>query len=146
MLLAILQLDGSSSRQLIEMILTGDPQDLVNKGSITEMLAGLEIMRYKEPIERQKSYFWEKTGKSIAEVDYLIALKSTIIPIEVKSGTQGGMKSLWMLMRDKHLKQAVRISFENFGEFDYIDVEDADAVRHVDIIPLYFIKKLFDLK
>lgn len=36
-------------------------------------------------------------------------------------------------MRDKHLNQVVRISFENFGEFDYIDVEDADAVRHVDI-------------
>ena len=144
LLLAILQLDGSSSSQIIEMILTGSPQDLVNKGGIAEMLAGVEMLRYKEPIQRQKSYFWEKTGKSIAEVDYLIALKSTIIPIEVKSGTQGGMKSLWMLMRDKHLSNAVRISFENFGTFDYCDSEDEEAVRHVYVIPLYAIKKLFE--
>lgn len=144
LLLAILQLDGSSSNKLIELILTGSPQDLVNKGSITEMLAGLEMLRNREPIQRNKSYFWEKTGKSIAEVDYLIALKSSIIPIEVKSGTQGGMKSLWMLMHDKHLANAIRISFENFGKLEYVDTEDADAIRHVFILPMYAIKMLFE--
>lgn len=144
LLLAILQLDGSSSDELIELILTGSPQDLVNKGNITEMIAGLEMLRYKEPIQHQKSYFWEKTGKSIAEVDYLIAQKSSIIPIEVKSGTQGGMKSLWMLMHDKHLTNAIRISIENFGEFDYVDTEDANAIRHVLILPIYAIKMLFE--
>lgn len=32
--------------------MTGTPQDLVNKGSITEMVAGLEMMRYQAPIQR----------------------------------------------------------------------------------------------
>ena len=61
----------------------------------------------------------------------------------VKAGTQGGMKSLWMFMREKHLTQAVRCSLENFGSFDYIDKEDDNAVRHVRIYPLYAISRLF---
>lgn len=143
LLLAILELEGSSSSELIDLILTGKPQDLVNKGSIVEMVAGLELFRYREPVQRCKSYFWEKTGKSIAEVDYLMAFNSKIVPIEIKSGVQGGMKSLWMLMREKKLSDAIRISFENFGSFDYTDSEDSDLVRHVRIVPLYAIKTLF---
>lgn len=140
LLLSILQLDGATSKHLVEKIMTGNPQDLVNKGNITEMVAGLEIMRYQEPIQRQKMYFWEKTGKSIAEVDYLMPFRSKVLPIEVKSGTQGGMKSLWMLMREKRMDSAIRMSFENYGSFDYCDHDDKEAIRHVDIVPLYAIK------
>jgi len=142
LLLSILQMDGASSSQLVELIMTGSPQELVNKGSITEMVAGLEIMRYKEPVQRHKMYFWEQTGKSIAEVDYLEPLSARIIPIEVKSNTQGGMKSLWEYMRTKKLFTAVRSSLENFGSFDYFDAKDNDSVRHVTICPLYAISQM----
>ena len=84
-----------------------------------------------------------QVGKSIAEIDYLTVQDMYVLPIEVKAGTQGGMKSLWMFMREKHLTQAVRCSLENFGSFDYIDKEDDNAVRHVRICPLYAISSLF---
>ena len=45
LLLAVLQLEGDLSQQLIELILAGTPQELVNKGGVTEMVAGLEMMR-----------------------------------------------------------------------------------------------------
>ncbi len=137
LLLAVLQLDGKLSQQFIEMIMTGSPQELVNKGGLTEMVAGLEIARNKPCIQRQKLFYWEKRGKSVAEVDYLEVVNLHITPIEIKSGIQGGMKSLWLFMREKHLTQAVRCSLENFGEFEYTDKEDGDAVRHVRILPLY---------
>ncbi len=137
LLLAVLQLDGKLSQQFIEMIMTGSPQELVNKGGLTEMVAGLEIAHNKPCIQRQKLFYWEKRGKSVAEVDYLEVVNLHITPIEIKSGTQGGMKSLWLFMREKHLTQAVRCSLENFGEFEYTDKEDGDAVRHVRILPLY---------
>ena len=44
LLLAVLQLEGDLSQQLIELILAGTPQELVNKGGVTEMVAGLEMM------------------------------------------------------------------------------------------------------
>ena len=84
----------------------------------------------------------QKTGKSIAEIDYLTVQDMHVLPIEVKAGTQGGMKSLWIFMREKHLTEAVRCSLENFGSLEYIDKEDNNAVRHVRICPLYAISSL----
>ena len=51
------------------------------------------------------------------------------LPIEVKSGRRGSMRSLHLLMEEKKLPLAVRISEENFGE-----LEDG----RIRIIPLYF--------
>ena len=145
LLLAVLQLEGSLSQQLIEFIMVGTPQELINKGGLTEMVAGLEIARNKPCIQRQKMFYWEKKGKSVAEIDYLDIRNLQVTPIEIKSGIQGGMKSLWMFMREKHLSQAIRCSLENFGEFDYIDREDPNdknAVRHVSILPIYALAML----
>ncbi|MDE6450996.1 MAG: ATP-binding protein, partial [Odoribacter sp.] len=62
--------------------------------------------------------------------------------IEVKAGTQGGMKSLWGFMRDKKLTQGIRCSLENFGTFDYTDNEAGSIIRHVRICPLYALSML----
>lgn len=142
LLLSVLQLEGNLSQQLIELIMVGMPQELVNKGGLTEMVAGLELMRYKPCIQRQKMFFWEKTGNSIAEIDYLEILNLKITPIEIKSGTQGGMKSLWAFMREKHLTDAFRCSLENFSKFEYVDKEDMNATRHVNVLPLYALSQL----
>lgn len=142
LLLAVLQLEGDLAQQLIQLITAGTPQELVNKGGLTEMVAGLEILRYKPCIQRQKMFFWEKKGKSVAEIDYLEIHNMKITPIKIKSGTQGGMKSLWLFMREKKLSEAFRCSLENFGEFDYIDKEDHDAIRHVTVLPLYALSLL----
>ena len=142
LLLAILHLDGQLGHDLIKLIMTATPQDLINKGSITEMVAGLEISRYKSPVMRPRLFYWEKTGNSIAEIDYLSIRSMKVLPIEIKAGTQGGMKSLWIFMREKHLNNAVRCSLENFGAFDYIDHDDDNTIRHVDICPLYALSQL----
>lgn len=144
LLLSILQLEGNLSQQLVELIMAGSPQELVNKGGLTEMVAGLELMRNKPCIQRQKMFFWEKTGNSIAEIDYLEIHNLKITPIEIKSGTQGGMKSLWLFMREKQLTEAFRCSLENFGEFEYVDKEANDSTRHVNVLPLYALSKLKD--
>lgn len=142
LLLSVLYLDGEAGQELTSLIMTGTPHELVNKGSITEMVAGLEFIRYREPIQHPRLFYWEQTGKSIAEVDYLTIRHMKVMPIEIKAGTQGGMKSLWMFMREKQLTEAVRCSLENFGSFDYTDKEDNNAVRHVRICPLYAISQL----
>ncbi len=146
LLLAVLQLDGSLSQELIGLIMAGSPQELVNKGGLTEMVAGLEIARNKPCIQRQKMFYWEKKGKSVAEIDYLDTINRQITPIEIKSGTQGGMKSLWLFMREKHLTEGIRCSLENFGELEYTDKEDGDAIRRVRILPLYAMSILKEVR
>lgn len=142
LLLSVLQLEGDMSQQLVKLITTGTPQELVNKGGLTEMVAGLELLRNKSAVQRQKMYYWEKKGNSIAEIDYIDIFDMKVTPIEIKSGTQGGMKSLWMFLREKHLTSAFRCSLENFGTFDYVDKEDKQSIRHVKICPLYAISQL----
>ena len=87
-------------------------------------------------------YWTRQTKNSLAEIDYLTVQDMHVLPIEVKAVTQGGMKSLWIFMREKHLTEAVRCSLENFGSLEYIDKEDDNAVRHVRICPLYAISSL----
>ena len=146
LLLTVLQLEGNLAQHLIEQIMTGNHQELVNKGGLVEMVAGLEILRNKPCVQRQRMFYWEKSGNSIAEIDYLDIFNLKVTPIEIKSGTQGGMKSLWLFMREKHLTEAIRCSFENFGEFCYTDSQADNAVRHITIVPLYALENLQKMK
>lgn len=146
LLLSVLQLEGNLAQHLVELIMTGSPQDLVNKGGLVEMVAGLELLRNKPCVQRQKMFYWEKSGNSIAKIDYLDTFHLKVTPIEIKSGTQGGMKSLWQFMREKRLTEAIRCSFENFGEFTYTDPQADNAERHITIIPLYALDNLREMK
>lgn len=146
LLISVLQLEGNLAQHLVELIMTGSPQDLVNKGGLVEMVAGLELLRNKPCVQRQKMFYWEKSGNSIAEIDYLDTFHLKVTPIEIKSGTQGGMKSLWQFMREKRLTEAIRCSFENFGEFTYTDPQADNAKRHITIIPLYALENLREMK
>ena len=141
--LRLLNMTMSDSSEMTTQILTASAADLVNKGAMAELLAGLELLHYQTPHLRHEMFYWTRQSKSsLAEIDYLTVQNMHILPIEVKAGTQGGMKSLWIFMREKHLTEAVRCSLENFGSFEYIDKEDADAVRHVRILPLYALSQL----
>lgn len=146
LLLSVLQLEGNLAQHLVDLIMTGSPQDLVNKGGLVEMVAGLELLRNKPCVQRQKMFYWKKSGNSIAEIDYLDTFHLKVTPIEIKSGTQGGMKSLWQFMREKRLTEAIRCSFENFGEFTYTDPQADNAERHITIIPLYALENLREMK
>lgn len=87
--------------------------------------------------------YWTRLAKnSLAEIDYVLPHQSKVLPLEVKAGVQGGMKSLWEFMRDKKLTEAVRCSLENFGQLEYIDSKADNAVRQVTIYPLFALSQL----
>lgn len=143
LLLRLLNMTTGDISELTEQILTSDVTDLVNKGPMAEMLAGLEMLHYRTPNIRHEIYYWQRQAKnSQAEVDYISSYKQTVLPIEVKAEKQGGMKSLWIFMRERELTNAIRCSLENFGAFDYQDSEVSGAVRHVHICPLYAISQM----
>ena len=138
LMLRLLNMTMGDTSAITAQILTATAADLVNKGPMAEMLAGLELLHYLTPNLHHDLYYWVRQAKNAtAEIDYLLSRNMKVLPFEVKAGVQGGMKSLWDFMREKKLDQAVRCSLENFGKFDYIDAEAEGAVRHVEVYPLY---------
>jgi hypothetical protein len=138
LMLRLLNMTMGDTSAITAQILTATAADLVNKGPMAEMLAGLELLHYLTPNLHHDLYYWVRQAKnSTAEIDYLLSRDMKVLPFEVKAGVQGGMKSLWDFMREKKLEQAVRCSLENFGKFDYIDAEAEGAIRHVEVYPLY---------
>jgi hypothetical protein len=141
LLLRWLNMSGDTS-ELTAQILTNSATDLVNKGALTEMIAGLELLRYRTPNMRHELFYWVRKAKNAqAEVDYLATYQSEVLPIEVKAGTQVGMKSLWQFMREKKLKNAIRASLENFDMFTYTDTEE-EAIRTVWVCPLFALSQI----
>lgn len=62
-------------------------------------------------------YYWAREAKnSNAELDYLIVKNSEIVPIEVKSGSKGRMKSLAIFLENYKIATGIKISQEGFNE------------------------------
>ena len=138
-LLAILGIDDDTDVRIKE-IMVDNSIDLIDKGHVAEMIAGLELVKYASPQKRHQLYYWQNMNKgTCAEVDYVIAHGSEIVPIEVKSGVKGSMSSMYALMKNpqKHIYKGVRCSLENMGTFK------SPEGKEIDIIPIYAISKLF---
>ena len=134
LLLRLLGLENTSGQsEMSRLILVGGASDLVNKGHVTEMVAGLELLKYNTPTQRHELYYWQNLARGAqAEVDYVIVRDAKVVPIEVKAGTSGSMKSMYQFIADKKLEYGIRTSLENFG-----------AMERVEIIPLYALSNLF---
>lgn len=125
-----------------EILLTGDG-DLVNKGPIAEVFAGLELLKYSDCFTRGELYYWQNTSRNgNAEVDYLHVQEGKIVPLEVKSNTRGSMQSLYLFMHKRHLSFAIRSSLEPFGQFVHTDAADEGSKHHIHIVPLYALSSL----
>ena len=90
---------GDSTNSIVKELLVDNAADLVDKGSLTEMVAGLELLKYMSPNERHDLYYWQNlTRGTVSEVDYVLSRGIDIVPMEVKSGLRGSMASLYVFM------------------------------------------------
>ena len=105
---------------------------LINQGAIAEQFVGQELLCSAPAYERQPLYFWEreKVG-SMAEMDYVIQKGSKIIPIEVKAGKTGRLKSLQQFLTEKQAPFGLQISQKPLG-----------INHHILSVPLYMMAQL----
>lgn len=80
----------------------------VYQGAMVEHLVGQEILAFQY-LSLASLHFWVREKKdSSAEVDYLFPFDGKLIPVEVKSGTEGKLKSLHIFMDMAPHTMAVR--------------------------------------
>lgn len=100
-----------SSINLSKEIFQSEDVILVNKGALAEQVVGQELIASSSPLKAYQLTYWSRNQKaSRAEIDYVIQHGTDIIPIEVKAGSTGRLKSLHLFMQEKKSKKGVVIS------------------------------------
>ena len=106
--------------------------DLINSGCLAEQVVGQELLAYSDSLFDPQLYFWQRDKKgSSAEVDYLITSGRDIIPIEVKAGATGKLKSMRIFMEEKKTSLGLRISQHELSFHDGILSVPIYAVNRV---------------
>ncbi len=102
----------------ISDVIVGTTFKQVNKGSIAELFAGLEILKFMDGNRHQQLYYWHREKpNSQAEVDFLVQVHDRIIPVEIKSGIKGAMQSMFLFLKEKNLPLGLRFSLENYSQY-----------------------------
>lgn len=99
-----------------ELIWTKDLIE-INAGALAEQFVGQELLAYRDAFRDESLYFWTRE-KGDAEVDYILSTENQIIPIEVKAGKYGKLRSIRQFMHEKKAPIGICISqkplsFEN---------------------------------
>ncbi len=84
---------------------------MINNGGIAEQIVGQLLRTIDPPYVEPTLYCWhrEEMGSN-AEIDYVVQHGNQVIPIEVKAGSTGSLKSLHLFMGIKKLPLAIRIN------------------------------------
>lgn len=145
LLLRILDLNFGASQNIVDTIVAGTAEDLVNKGGLAEMVLGWELVKYSSSRSQHDLFYWENTSENTtSEVDYIIVRNMKVVPIECKSGKSGKMKSLRLFMKNKHIKEAIRCSLENFALLQNNEDKNENEVSNICINPLYAISNIIN--
>ncbi|NOX85741.1 MAG: AAA family ATPase, partial [Chlorobi bacterium] len=90
-------------------------------------------------------YYWirEKRDAS-AEIDYLMEVENKVIPVEVKAGKTGSLKSLHVFMAEKEKDYAIRFNTDLPVMTDVtVSAKIGNVVRPVEYrllsLPLYLV-------
>ncbi|MFN7096687.1 MAG: ATP-binding protein [Gammaproteobacteria bacterium] len=105
---------------------------LINRGAMAEQFVGQELLAYSDPYLPQQLYYWERDKQgSTAEVDYVISINENIIPLEVKAGKTGSLRSIQQFLTEKKQTIGVRLSMKSLS-FE----------NNILSVPLYLIHEL----
>src|SRR5690606_28094054 len=105
---------------------------LAGRGKVQEPLAA-QHLRVLDPTsgDEPSLHYWQRSGGGPGEVDFLVQVGHRVVPVELKSGAAGAMKSLHQFVHDKRLELALRVD-TNPPSVQDVDVKttQGDRVRY----------------
>lgn len=125
-----------------------DDVKLINEGAIAEQFIGQHLQSLLADTPNRELTYWLREGRSSnAEIDFVIGIAGTIIPIEVKAGATGKLKSLHQFMGSKQAPLAIRFdaslpSVSQINTVINIDKEHRNVDYQLISLPLYLIERL----
>ena len=90
---------------------TLDDPFLVQRGGLCEQAVAQNLLHSGPSYEFPELFYWARDNpNSSAEVDFLIQLGSEILPVEVKAGKTGRLRSLHQFLAEKNPRAALRFN------------------------------------
>ena len=84
---------------------------LVNDGAVAEQFVGQHLLHGGQAYETPSLYYWAREARNAAaEIDYLMVQGQRIVPVEIKAGTTGSLRSLHQFLKEKQRDFALRLS------------------------------------
>jgi predicted AAA+ superfamily ATPase len=128
-----------------------DDIQLVNEGAIAEQFVGQHLQDLLADSPNRELTYWLREGRtSNAEVDFVVAFDGRIVPVEVKAGNRGSLRSLHQFMGEKSAPLAVRFDC-NLPSTQTVDavIRKSGVATPVQYklmsLPLYLVERLPDL-
>lgn len=92
------------------VVSAGADLTLINEVQLAEQLVGQELRACRPFNQEPQLFTWAReTKNSNAEVDYVLQVSQNVVPVEVKAGATGKLRSLQMMVQEKELSLAVRV-------------------------------------
>jgi len=123
--------------------------ELINEGAIAEQFVGQHLLSGQAHFPSLN--YWVRQAKtSNAEVDYVISHGPLTIPVEVKSGKSGSLKSLQQFVTRKNTSFAVRFDLNPPGIQDVShQISTNKGIVNANYkllsLPLYLVEALPDI-
>ena len=125
-----------------------DQKRLVNEGYIAEQFIG-QNLRYATGLGYMKElYYWLREGKTgNAEIDFLINIGTHILPVEVKAGKSGTLRSIVQFIRLKEKTRAIRFDLNkpSLQDVPWRTADGTEKTYALLSLPLYLVNKLVRL-
>ena len=94
--------------------LSSDNVTLINKGNIAEQFIAQHLAFREGGMEVPELFYWLREGKSTnAEVDFVTTSAGQMVPVEVKAGKVGSLRSLFQFAVKTGVTSAVRYHLSN---------------------------------
>lgn len=115
---------------------------LVNAGAVCEQFIGQHLLYSRPFYEEPELYRWMRQKRSsAAEVDYVTAIGQQIVPVEVKAGKTGTLKSLHLFLMEKRRELGLRFNSDRPSLLDGETSVAGRARKHFRLLslPLYMV-------
>lgn len=81
----------------------------VNEGALAEQFVGQQLLCAAPPFEDPQLFYWAREARNAnAELDFVVSRHQDILPVEVKAGKTGTLRSLFQFLSEKNRQRAVR--------------------------------------
>ncbi len=115
----------------------------IHRGAIAEQVAGLSLWQQTEGVQNALNFWTKFKAGASAEIDFLLTHKGRLVPIEVKSGSVGRLRSLHQFIDVSEFRFAVKISSQP------LHIEQVKSLQGTSFtllnIPHYLTYRLLDL-